>query len=117
MNRSIYMCGFLLIVFTGFLLIYSVLKGLYFLEQIGFSTFVAGLIICVIGIAVPEERMKTAWISIGSALLISMFINVLIILTPNIYPTIFAFPLLFIVIFVIVYIAITLIKRETKSKF
>lgn len=80
MDRPSYLLGFLLMVAGGILLLYSVTGssgyssfwGYSRFQSFGWILFFAGLTVGVIGVVVPKEMIKTAWISMGIALLCSV---------------------------------------------
>jgi drug/metabolite transporter (DMT)-like permease len=69
MSRQLYMLGLLLLVAGGFLLIYGHLAR-YELESWGGVIFLAGLFIGILGVAVTEEKTKTALKALGTSFLI-----------------------------------------------
>jgi len=62
MNRQLYMLGFLLLVAGGFLLVRLV-------DFAGFTLFVVGLFIALLGFVVPEDRTRTAFKALGASAL------------------------------------------------
>lgn len=109
-----FLFGLLLIVFSGFLTIYSVLKGhLYVLEGTGAFMLIVGLIIGILGLVIPEEKMRDVWISMGMASGIGTLFVLFLSVSPNVAPAIGTFPITFIITFVVTYLAL---KLRNKGK-
>ena len=115
MNAEItrtFLFGLLLTIFSGFLSIYSVLRGhLYLFEGMGLSMLIVCLIVGILGLVIPEEKMRDIWTPIGVAFGITTLFLMILSVSPNVILTIDAFPFIYAITFVITYLALKLRNR------
>ena len=119
MDRPTYMLGFLLMVAGGFLLIYGAMESYTYseFESSGLNLFFAGLIIGVIGVIVPKEMIRSAWIAMGLALFstVVLYVSVAIVAFARGWDIAFVplgFWMFFLLITIVAFFIIVLIKRR-----